>query len=58
MTKKHFELIANTLKSQRPSPTDVEKFDQWVVVVEDFVRKLRTTNDRFNSERFRTACGI
>jgi hypothetical protein len=58
MTKKDFELIAAVLISNRPSPYDGDKFDQWVYVVEDFVSKLRTTNPRFNSERFRTACGI
>lgn len=58
MTKKDFELIAAALNQSRPSPYDGDKFDQWVYVVEDMVSKLRTTNDRFNSERFRTACGI
>lgn len=63
MTRKDFRLIAETIRSL-PSfetfhqdgtryPTDVVNFD---AVCRRFAEALRSTNPRFNAERFIAAC--
>lgn len=62
MTRKDFETIAETLRQARPTDqrsTDyLVQLNAWVDTVEWFVHSLRRTNPQFNSDRFRTACGV
>ena len=66
MTKKDFELIANTLRSEDPRTkhyfdmTDWEKgaADEWNTIVLAFANALQTTNPRFDRARFLAACGV
>ena len=67
MTKKDFELIANTLRSEDPRTkhypdmTDWEKGvagEEWNTTVLAFADALATTNPRFDRARFLAACGV
>jgi hypothetical protein len=56
MSRKDFRLIAETIKtlpSFDAKGTDVVRFD---VVVNRMAEALRTTNPRFDTERFVAAC--
>jgi len=63
MTRKDFKLIAETIRllpsfetfeeNGQRYPTDVVNFD---AVCRRFAGALRTTNPRFNTERFINAC--
>jgi hypothetical protein len=56
MTKKDFELIAGVLKGLR------EDFGNLPVALDviavEIASELQHTNDRFDSARFLTACGV
>lgn len=59
MTRQHFNLIADTLNSVRPSrENNPIEYDNWVITVEKFTVALSYTNDNFNVTRFHKACGI
>ena len=63
MTKKDFELIANTLLAARwegPTPTgrNYIDYDTYPPLVNDFADALATTNPRFDRARYLKACGI
>lgn len=49
MTRKDFVLIAKVLKYARVSSADRQ------LVAEDFARSLRSTNERFDAQRFISA---
>lgn len=55
MTRKHFELIAEILRSQEP-PTYSDDYYIWSDIVDEFCDKLKGENPNFDSERFRKAC--
>lgn len=56
MTRKDFELIAATLKAERP-PNDLFLLPHWQRVVLSFADALRATNKQFNRDLFLRACG-
>lgn len=61
MTRKHFELIARTLRNLRPVPgfdgyTAVLR--QWEKAVFTFTDMCAASNPRFNRSRFLEACGV
>ena len=63
MTKKDFELIANTLLAARwEGPTSTGRnyidYDTYPPLVNDFADALATANPRFDRVRFLKACGI
>lgn len=65
MTKKDFELIADLLWSAKPArgpglPEDwfTAQMDQWAWTVATAAARLRSTNPRFDADRFRAACGL
>ena len=59
MSRKDFQLIAETLRTLpsfttiNPACSDVVRFD---VLVNQFADALRSTNPRFDRERFVSAC--
>ena len=64
MTKKDYEMIAELLKAQRDklqesrlSSKDGPALTAHKQLCECFAVELRTTNKRFNPNRFLTACG-
>jgi phage gp16-like protein len=57
MTKKDFELIANTLRTQRLTAL----YDNWEALdalARDFADALKATNKQFNRVKFLRACGV
>jgi hypothetical protein len=60
MTRKDFELIAQVLKDARPRPDSVpvEVLKEHDYVATCFAAKLRSTNPRFDSDRFKRAAGV
>ena len=63
MTRKHYKIIAESLKRTRPGSHSVlagvalEEELQWNNTVTDLARVLSSTNPRFNRARFVEACG-
>jgi len=63
MTRKHFLLIAETIKAQieaeRPTDSSGERAEQALRrLAMRFAQALATTNPGFDSERFLRACGV
>lgn len=68
MQRRHFELIANVLKSAKPSPDCADAkllpkvhqyhVEQWDRTVGTFAKALHSTNPNFNRDRFLKACGV
>lgn len=61
MTKKHFELIASTLRHLAPPrelPSSPRAYEQWRATVESFADMCAASNPRFNRTRFLAACGV
>ena len=54
MTRKHFQLIAGILKKVKPVEDDS---GQWRAIIKETIVMLKSTNPRFDSIRFKTACG-
>lgn len=58
MSRQHFQLIADVLKSERSEC----RTEQDIAIVEDlaesFACELARTNPRFNRTRFLKACGL
>ncbi len=54
MTRRDFELIAKVLRESKDvlSPSILE------TIAERFACALSTTNERFDRQRFTTACGV
>jgi hypothetical protein len=62
MTRKDFELIATTLRHERPD-RDGSRWadgarDAWSTIVLQFADALATTNRSFDRARFLAACGM
>lgn len=60
MERRHFELIAETLRDLRPVDNDVIGYAaraQWEDTVTGFANALRTTNPLLDADRFTAACG-
>lgn len=59
MTRKDFELIARVLRETRVSGDESPAKD---AILNDaayhFAAELRYTNERFDADRFLTACGV
>tara|TARA_R110002020_G_scaffold367414_1_gene579300 strand:- start:345 stop:542 length:198 start_codon:yes stop_codon:yes gene_type:complete len=56
MTHKDFQLIADTLKANKPDPKRRVRMKQWESTVAIMAKELATTNDRFDAVRFTNAC--
>lgn len=59
ISRKHFQLIADALKEQKPAPHwDANKHTQWNLDVRAIAKTLATLNPRFDFGRFYKACGV
>ena len=58
MTRKDFELIADTLKDCPKGLKGSGQRQDWEIVCGHFAAALNNTNPRFDRSRFLTACGI
>jgi hypothetical protein len=63
MTKKDFEMIASTLKSEMPEREPGNRWsdgarDEWSTTCLAFASMLASTNPRFDRARFLAACGM
>jgi hypothetical protein len=63
MTKRHFEMLAATLRDCKPpwptdSPVTHMAMTQWEFVCRRFARMCATHNPRFDRARFIQACGV
>lgn len=60
MTRRDFELIAEILLGARPRPgsVPVEVLNEHDYVATCFAARLRSTNPRFDSDRFKRAAGV
>lgn len=58
MSRKHFELIAQTFADELASATDyIERLTVRRMATR-MARELKATNPRFDTDRFLTACGL
>jgi hypothetical protein len=63
MQRRHFQLIAETLLSERPVFTTRNEWeqgahDEWSTIVLHFAGVLAKSNDGFDRARFLAACGM
>lgn len=59
LTKKDYIKIAAAFKSEKPGLNwSANKTVQWELDVKAIVRVLAADNDRFDTDRFLTACGL
>jgi len=60
MTKKDYELIAETLKSSYEDNINKSSASVGAIslLIQNFALNLETTNPRFNREMFLKACGV
>ena len=58
MTKKDFQLIATVFKQAREDAVDKKSRLAGDVIALRMARELKTTNPRFDADRFLNACGI
>ena len=57
MTKKDYELIANTLYVCKPKEySSPEQYDKWESIVIEFAMNLKDENDNFDLTKFKVAC--
>jgi len=57
MTRKHYVAIARALQFAKPKVND-PKYYAWKTLVSEMVSICAADNPRFNSDKFRAACGI
>ena len=58
MTRKHFQILAENLKAERPSPNwSGNKLTQWNLDVKAVAKACAVSNPGFKFDRFYTACG-
>jgi hypothetical protein len=57
MTRKHFEALAQALKSERPSVGWTNKYIQWAQDVKAIADVCADFNGAFDHDRFFVACG-
>lgn len=56
---RHFAFIAAVLKDSKPEAHwDANKRAQWQVTVHRFIARCKSTNPKFNADRFLAACGF
>jgi hypothetical protein len=58
MTKKDFQLIADVIKNLSDTADNVGAPISREALAKVFAAGLRSTNDRFDRERFIRACGV
>lgn len=58
MTRRDFVLIAAALDRARQRITNMPEYHGWLLCVKETTAALETTNDRFDVQRFITACGV
>lgn len=63
MSRKHFERLAQSLRSVRPEVTPESKNDwtlylQWKASVDAIAAACKASNPRFDTHRFGDACGV
>ncbi len=60
LTRQHFALIAESLKSTRPDDALASdtSYQQWDLTVRCLAASLASTNRAFDRERFFAACGL
>jgi hypothetical protein len=58
MTKKHFVAMAAEFRILLDSMQDAEARAAVVLTIEAFMRVAASINDRFDRDRFRSACGL
>jgi hypothetical protein len=59
ISRKHFQMIADELKSNRPEAHwDANKMTQWQLDVRAVAKALSSLNPRFDFARFYKACGF
>ena len=56
MTRKDFQLIADTLKASKPKSEVSQPLANWMMTVDRFADALAETNPRFDRDRFINAC--
>lgn len=57
MEHRHFKAIAAALRESRPASNwEPAKMSQWKSTVNSFVVICRSSNSRFNADRFLAAC--
>lgn len=54
---RHFAFIAATLKATKPESAGPE-LNQWTNMTLQFASECRSTNPKFNRDRFLSACGV
>jgi len=52
MTKKHFIALAKSLKYMKPRETDLERMDQWVLIVAELADFCKEQNRNFDRYRW------
>ncbi len=55
MTRKDYNLLANSLKENKPGENGQEIYYQ---IVHNLAIDLKHENEKFNYDKFMTACGI
>lgn len=58
MTKKDYILLAAALKSSKPEGRTAYHEEQWKADLTALSHALQSDNERFNLERFLSACGL
>lgn len=59
ISRKHFQMIADELKAQKPEAHwSANKLAQWELDVRAVARALANLNPRFDFQRFYEACGL
>ncbi len=62
MQRRHFQLIAETLRDERPERDGTAwangARDEWSTIVLRFANRLAGTNGNFNRAAFLAACGM
>jgi hypothetical protein len=57
MQRRHFKAIADALNAVRPVADNSEQYRMWQRTVARFTSMCARQNPRFQSDKFRTACG-
>lgn len=58
MTRSHFQMIADSIATVRAANPGANSSATLEALAHEFAAKLSSTNPRFDSRRFLTACGI
>lgn len=52
--RKHFELVAQVLRAQKPKG---DFYPEWSAIVNHFCIQFHSLNAKFDEAKFKTACG-